>query len=213
MSKVREPAEESLSPLRVGIYYGAIAVAIALVTNLYPLVLDPSRVEGWILAVLATYDYQIALAAYLFLGILAALRVQPSHVDQDVPRRSLMLRDAVLAATVVAVMVGVALFIIIFLEATVFADAMRSYAQGAAPKIVSYINEARKILSDPPPPARLGPTRAALQPPRIWDLGRSIFNGVLRAVIMGAIGAVIGALRGRSLREENKQSEGAGQRA
>ncbi|MCA1687839.1 MAG: hypothetical protein LC714_04445, partial [Actinobacteria bacterium] len=38
---------------------------------------------------------------------------------------------------------------------------------------------------------------SSLQPPTLRDLGRSIANLVLRAILLGSLGAAVGALRGR----------------
>ncbi|WP_273845151.1 hypothetical protein [Rubrobacter calidifluminis] len=195
-------------PFRIGLAYGAVAIVVAIATNLYFLFIDPRTSSEWLLAVIQQYRTPFALTVYIFLGILAALRVRPSRLDPGSSYGSLLVRDGALAATVIAVLVWVSLFVILALEATVFAGAMRDYAQAAAPRIVHYVNEARKILSNPPPPARVGPVRSALQPPQLWDLGRSIFNGVLRAIIMGGVGAAVGALRGRSRRNRGQQERG-----
>jgi len=135
-----------------------------------------------------------------------------------VPYRSLLVRDGALAATVVAVMVGITLFLTTALQATVLAGASRDYAAAAAPKIVSYVNEVRteirqerkergaspERIRDLPPPAQVAEVEATLQPPTLRDLGRSMANFVLRAVLLGTVGGLIGALRGRpsSTRDE-----------
>ncbi|MCL6439036.1 MAG: hypothetical protein K6T51_10525 [Rubrobacteraceae bacterium] len=214
MTETRDKsAENTQGPLRIGFFYGVVAVVVAIVTNLYFLFIDPGTTSEWLLAVIQQYRTPFALTVYLFLGILAALRVRPSRLDPGSSYGSLLVRDGALAATVIAVMVWGALFVILALEATVFAGAMRDYAQAAAPRIVHYVNEARKILSNPPPPARVGPVRSALQPPQLWDLGRSIFNGVLRAIIMGGVGAAVGALRGRNHRGGAADGEPEGEPA
>ena len=206
-------SDRRLSPFRVGFTYGVVAVIVAVFTNLYFLFVDPAKTSEWVLAVIQQYRTPFALTVYLFLGILATLRVRPSRLDPGVSYRSLLVRDGALAATVIAVMVWAALFVMIALEATVFAGAMRHYAQEAAPRIVHYVNEARKILSNPPPPARVGPVHSALQPPQLWELGRSIFNGVLRAIVMGAVGALVGALRGRRMQHAEEKDDGSPQEA
>ncbi len=191
------PHGSRLGPLRTGTVYGIVAVAVAFVGNLYFLALDPARTPDWVLAVIHEYHTQLALAAFVFLGILAALRTTPTRLDEGVPYRSLLLRDCALAATVVAVLAGVALLFIVALEATLLSGQMQSYAQQAAPKIVAYVNESRQELSNPPPPAKLAEVRDALQPPQVRDLGRSISNFVLRALLIGTTGGVVGILRGR----------------
>src|SRR5215204_6140698 len=50
-------------------------------------------------------------------------RVRPTRLDPGVPYRSLLVRDGALAATVVAVMVGITLFLTTALQATVLAGA------------------------------------------------------------------------------------------
>jgi hypothetical protein len=62
-----------LSPLRAGFVYGSVAVAVALVADLRFLFIDPEVIPDWILTVFEGFRTQLALAAYLFLGILAAL--------------------------------------------------------------------------------------------------------------------------------------------
>ena len=95
-----------MGPLRIGFFYGMIAAIVALAGDLRFLVIDPSALDTWVLAVIETYRSSLALAACLFLGILAALRVRPTRLDPGVPYRSLLLRDGALAATVVAIVFG-----------------------------------------------------------------------------------------------------------
>ena len=204
-----------MGPIGTGFRYGIVAVVVALVSDLYFLFVDPASTAGWVLAVIAQYRTRLALAAFLFLAILAALRVRPTRLDPEVPYRSLLLRDGALAATVVAVMVGLALFLTTAMQATVFAGAMRDYAAEASPKIVSYVNEVRteirerrierdappEEVRDLPPPTRIEAVEATLEPPALRDLGRSIANLVLRAVLLGTLGGIVGLLRGRPGRE------------
>ncbi len=199
-----------MGPLRIGFFYGVIAVLVALVTDLRFLLMDPEGVPNWILTAIEEFRTQLALAAYLFLGILAALRVRPARIDPGVPYRSLLLRDCALAATVVAVMVGVTLFAIIALSATLFADEVRDYARDAAPKIVAYNEKVAGRISDPPPIPTVQEIEAGLQPPVLRDLGRSMFNLVLRCLLIGTAGALVGALRGSfgSHREQLVPSDG-----
>src|ERR671913_2214569 len=198
-------------PMGAGFRYGVAGVIVALVSDLYFLVVDPADLPGWILAVIAQYRTRLALALFLFLGVLAALRVRPTRFDPGVPYRSLLVRDGALAATVVAVMVGITLFLTTALQATLLAGTAREYAATAAPKIVSYVNEVRteirqerkergaspERIKDLPPPAQVAEVEATLQPPTLRDLGRSIANLVLRAVLLGTVGGLVGALRGR----------------
>lgn len=198
-------------PISTGFRYGIVGVLVALVSDLYFLVVDPGNMPGWILAVIAQYRTRLALALFLFLAVLAALRVRPTRLDPGVPYRSLLVRDGALAATVVAVMVGITLFLTTALQATVFAGAARDYAATAAPKIVSYVNEVRidirqerkergaspERVRDLPAPAKVSEVEATLQPPGLRDLGRSMANFVLRAVLLGTAGGLVGALRGR----------------
>ena len=185
-----------MGPLRAGFVYGSVAVVIALVANLRFLFIDPEGTPDWILTVIEGYSTQLPLAAYLFLAILAALRVRPTRLEPGVPYRSLLLRDCVLAATVVAVMVGFALFFLTALNATLFADEMRDYAREAAPSIVAYNEKAAGRISDPPPIPTVEEVETGLQPPVLRDLGRSMANIVLRALLLGVSGAVVGILRG-----------------
>lgn len=200
-----------MGPIRTGFTYGIWAVLVAFASDLYFLFVDPSSTDGWVLAVIAQYRTRLALAAFLFLAILAAIRVRPTRLDPDVPYRSLLLRDGALAATVVAVMVGLALFLTTAVQATVFAEGMRDYAREASPKIVSYVNEVREEIRDRrvergappeeirdlPPPADVEEVEATLEPPTLRDLGRSIANLVLRAILLGTLGGLVGLLRGR----------------
>jgi hypothetical protein len=186
-----------LGPLKIGPFYGMIAVVVALAADLRFLFLDPSALDTWVLAVIETYRSSLALATCLFLGILAALRVRPTRLDPGVPYRSLLLRDGALAATVVAVMFGAAVFLTTALQATLLADEARAYAAEAAPRIVAYLDELAQ-RNDDPPPATVGEVESDLQPPVLRDLGRSLTNFVVRAVLLGTAGGLVGVLRGRS---------------
>ena len=187
-----------MGPLRIGFFYGTMAVIVALLTDLRFLFLDPQDLPNWILTAIEEFRTQLALAAYLFLGILAALRVRPIHLDPGVPYRSLLLRDCTLAATVVAVMVGFTLLVVTALNATLLADEIRAYAHDASPSIVAYNQKVAGRLDDPPPLPTVGEIEEGLQPPALRDLGRSIANLVLRALLLGTAGAGVGILRGRS---------------
>jgi hypothetical protein len=173
-------------------------VAIALLADLRFLYVDPIGTPDWILTVFENYRTTLALAAFLFLGILAAIRVRPHRTEEDVPYRSLLLRDCTLAATVVAVMAGAALFLLTALNATVFADDIRDYARDAAPSMVAYYEKVAGRMDEPPPLPTLEQVETSLQPPALRDLGRSIFNFVLRALLLGFAGALVGLLRGSS---------------
>lgn len=187
-----------MGPLRTGLFYGLIAVAVALLTDLRFLFIDPRSTPDWMLAAVEGFRTQFALASYLFLGLLAALRVRPTRLDPDATYRSLLLRDCTLAATVVAVVVGLALLVLTGLNATLFADDIRVYAREAAPGIAAYDEKVAGRLEDPPPLPTAGEIEHNLQPPALWDLGRSITNLVLRALLMGMLGALVGLVRGRS---------------
>lgn len=186
-----------MGPLRAGFIYGTVAVIVALLSDFRFVYLNPDSADGWIIAVIEQYRTQLALAAYVLLAILAALRTRPVRTEPDVPHRSLLLRDCALAATVVAIMVGVALFFITFLQATVFAEAIRDYAGAAAVEIVAYVEELADRFDSEPPQVTVQEVREALLPPTLADLGRSIFNLVMRGLLLGFIGALVGALRGR----------------
>jgi len=173
-------------------------VVIALVADLRFLFVDPAGTPDWILTVFENYRTTLALAAFLFLGILAAIRVRPDRTEEGVPYRSLLLRDCTLAATVVAVMAGATLFLLTALNATLFADDIRDYAREAAPSMVAYYEKVAGRMDDPPPLPTLEQVQANLQPPALRDLGRSIFNFVLRALLLGFAGALVGLLRGSS---------------
>jgi len=185
-----------LSPFRSGFVYGTVAVVVALVTDLRFLFIDPAGMPDWILAAIEEFRIQLALAAYLFLGILAALRMRPTHLEPGVPYRSLLLRDCALASTIVAVMVGAALFVTTALDATLFADEISDYARDAAPKIAAYNEKVAGRLDNPPPLPTVEEIERGLQPPELRDLGRSMGNLVLRAILLGTLGAVVGTLRG-----------------
>jgi hypothetical protein len=187
-----------LSPLRTGFRYGIVAVVIALVADLRFLFVDPAGTPDWILTVFENYRTTLALAAFLFLGILAAIRVRPDRTEEGVPYRSLLLRDCTLAAAVVAVMAGITLFLLTALNATLFADDIRDYARDAAPSMVAYYEKVAGRMDDPPPLPTLEQVQANLQPPALRDLGRSISNFVLRALLLGFAGALVGLLRGSS---------------
>lgn len=186
-----------MGPLRIGFIYGIIAAAVALAADLRFFLIDASALETWVLAVIETYRSSLALAACLFLGILAALRVRPTRLDPGVPYRSLLLRDGALAATVVAVMFGATVFLTTALQATLLADEVRAYAEEAAPRIAAYMDELAQRF-DNPTPTTVGEIESGLQPPALRDLGRSITNLVLRSVLLGTAGGLVGLLRGRS---------------
>jgi hypothetical protein len=185
-----------LGPLRIGFVYGIIAAIVALAADLRFLFIDPSGLDTWMLAVIETYRSSFALAVCLFLGILAALRVRPTRFDSGVPYGSLLLRDGALAATIVAVVFGATVFLTTALQATLFADEVRAYAAEAAPRIVSYLDELARRF-DNPSPTTAGAVESDLQPPVLRDLGRSMTNFVLRAVLLGTVGGILGLLRGR----------------
>jgi hypothetical protein len=188
---------EVLGPLRIGFFYGVIAAIVALATDLRFFLISPSALETWVLAVMETYRSSLALATCLFLGTLAALRVRPTRLDPGVPYRSLLLRDGALAATVVAVMFGTTVFLTTALQATLLADEVRAYAEEAAPRIAAYVDELARRF-DNPTPTTVEEVESGLQPPALRDLGRSITNFVLRAVLLGTVGGLVGLLRGRS---------------
>lgn len=194
-----------MGPLRTGLRYGLVAVVVALLADLRFLLITPGDLPNWILTVIESFRTQVALAAFLFLSILAALRVRPLRSVEDVPYRSLLLRDGALAATVVAVIAGLALLVITALNSTVFADNIRAYASDAAPYILEYSEKVGGRLEEPPPLPPVGEIEAGLQPPELRDLGRSLANFVLRAILLGTVGALVGALRasfGKGNREE-----------
>lgn len=185
-----------MSPFRAGFVYGAVAVVVALVADLRFLFIDPERIPDWILTAVEGFRTQLALAAYLFLGILAALRTRPTRLEEGVPYRAILLRDCALAATVVGVMVGLTLFVVTALNATLFADEIRVYAHNSAPNILAYNEKVAGRLSNPPPLPTVEQIEEGLQPPVLRDLGRSTTNLVVRAIALGAAGALVGALRG-----------------
>ncbi|MDF2702307.1 MAG: hypothetical protein K0S10_1251 [Rubrobacteraceae bacterium] len=187
-----------MGPLRIGFFYGIIAVVVALAADLRFLFLDPREVPDWILTAIEGFRVQLALTATLFLAILAAIRTRPTRVDPGIPYRSLLLRDCVLAATLVAAMVGFVLFVATALNATLFADEIRAYAREAAPSIVAYNEKVAGRLDDPPPLPTVSEVKEDLQPPVPRDLGRSIANFVLRALVAGTAGALVGVVRGRA---------------
>jgi hypothetical protein len=187
-----------LGPLRIGFFYGIIAVVVAVAADLRFLFLDPQTIPDWTLAAIEEFRTQLVLTTILFLGILAAIRTRPNRAEPGVPYRSVLLRDCVLAATVVAVMAGFALFVVTALNATVFADEIRVYASAATPSIVAYNEKVAGRLDDPPPLPPAAEIENDLQPPVLRDLGRSMANLVVRCLIVGSAGAVVGLIRGRS---------------
>ena len=92
-------------------------------------------------------------------------------------------------------MAGMTLLILVVVQATVFADAIRDYAVEASEPISAYLDEVRGDLNDPPPPTPPSEVEEDLQPPVLRDVGRSIANLVLRAILLGAVGALVGSLR------------------
>ena len=186
-----------------------VGAVIALVADLYFLVLDPTTTPDWILAVILNYHTQLALSAFVFLSVLAALRVRPTHLDPDASYRSILVRDGAMCGVMVASVVGIVLFFSTALQATLLADGMRTYANEASPKIVSYVNseikdirasrirrgQSKEQINSLPAPAKVEDVRSSLQPPELRDLGRSIANFVLRAVLLGTVGAITGLLR------------------
>lgn len=212
----REERRRVLGPIRTGFRYGVIGAVVALVADLYFLVLDPASVLDWILAVIHQYHTQLALASFVLLSVLAALRVQPTRLDPDASYRSILARDGALCGVMVALVVGIVLIFSTAVQATIFADEMRGYSREAAPKIVSYVNseleeiresrirrgESEEELESLPSPATVEDVRSSLQPPQLRDLGRSIANFVLRAVLLGTIGAITGLLRKPNLDPE-----------
>ena len=200
-----------MGPLKIGFIYGMIAGIVALAADLRFFLIEPSALDTWVLAAIETYRSSLALAACLFLGILAALRVRPTRLESGVPYRSLLLRDGALAATVVAVMFGVVVLLTTALQATVLADKVRAYAEEAAPRIVSYVDELAQRL-DNPSPTTVGAVESDLQPPTLQDLGHSITNFVLRAILLGTVGGLVGLLRGRSGASPGSPSGGKSRR-
>ena len=168
-----------LGPLGTGFRYGLVGVLVALASDLYFVVVDPASTPGWVLAVIAQYRARLALALFLFLAVLAALRVRPTRLDPGVPYRSLLLRDGALAATVVAVMVGITLFLTTALQATVLAGAARVYATEAAPRIVSYVNEVRTEIRQERKERGASPERVRDLPPPAEVPGRWRLKGSL----------------------------------
>ena len=186
-----------MGPLRIGFIYGIIAAIVALAADLRFFLIDPSALETWVLAVIETYRSSLALAVCLFLGILAALRMRPTRLDPGVPYRSLLLRDGALAAAVVAVLFGTTVFLTTALQATLLANEVRAYAEEAAPRIAAYVDELAQRF-DNPTPTTVQEIEAGLQPPALRDLGRSITNFVLRTVLLGTAGGLVGLLRSRT---------------
>ena len=187
-----------MGPLRTGFRYGIVAVLVALAADQRFLFVSPTGTPDWILTAIEEYRTQLALATFIFLGILAAIRMRPDRLEEGVPYRALLLRDGALAATVVAFMVGATLFVLTALNATVFAETIRDYATDAAPSIVAYNEKVADRLDDPPPVPGVAEIERGLQPPALGDLGRSIANFVLRALLIGTAGAIVGLLRGRA---------------
>lgn len=189
------PRRKVLGALGTGFRYGVVAVVVVLVADLRFLFVDPAGLPEWVVAAIESFRTQLALAALLFLAILAALRVRPTRVDPDASYRSVLVRDGALAASVVGVVAGTVLLVLVVLQATLFADALRDYAREASEPISAYLDEVRSELNDPPPPTSAAEVEEDLQPPTLRDLGRSLANLVLRAILLGAVGALVGSLR------------------
>lgn len=194
----RTPEERRQGPLGVGLFYGTLGVVIAAVEGFALFLLDPRTTSAWLLAALTDFLPLLALASYILLAVLAALRVRPVRLEPGVPYRSQLMRDAALAAGIVGLMVGLAALVLTGLQATLFADEIRAFAGEAAPRIAAYIEETRRELSDPPPPVSAAQVERLLQPPTPGDLGRALGNAALGTIFLGALGALVGALRGRS---------------
>ena len=94
-------------------------------------------------------------------------------------------------------MAGVALFFATFLQATFFAEAIREYAAAAAADYVSYIRELSDRFNSDTPRVTVQEMRETFGPPGLVELGRSIFNLVMRCLLLGFVGALVGVLRGR----------------
>jgi hypothetical protein len=95
-------------------------------------------------------------------------------------------------------MVGITLFVVTAINATLLADEMREYAHDAAPSMLAYYEKEAARLSNPPPLPTVEEIEERLQPPVLSDLGRSMANLVLRTLLLGVAGAVVGILRGSS---------------
>ncbi|MBA2693349.1 MAG: hypothetical protein H0U65_12815 [Rubrobacter sp.] len=174
------------------------AALIAVFANFFFLILDPVETRDWILAATTDFLPLSALAMHIFLGIAAAFRTSPTRIDPDASYRSQVMRDAALAAAIVALMAGAVNFASTGLQATVFSESIRNFASEAAPRIAGYIEEVGEDLSDPPPIPSAEQVEQGLQPPTLSSLGSSLGNTALATMALGALGGVIGALRGRS---------------
>ena len=181
----------------------------ALVADMYFLVVDPAGTPDWILTVIHQYRTSLALATFVFVTVLAARRVRPVRLDPEASYRALLTRDGAMCGVVIATMVGIFLLLSTALQATLLAEPMRTYAREATPKIVSYSNseleeiregrvrrgDSKEKIAALPDPAKPAEVRSSLGPPALRDLGRSIANFVLRAVLLGVVGAITGLLR------------------
>lgn len=206
---MKEESRRGLGPLRVGFVYGLVAGAVALFSHFFFLLIDPRTMTDWVLAAITNFTPLAAIAAYILLGIIAALRTRPTYLDDGVPYRSLLLRDAALAAATVALIAGLVNIVSTGLQATVFAEDIRTFATEAAPKIAAYVNEVGSELNDPPPPATVEQIERVLQPPALADLGQTLGNTAIGTMLLGALGGVIGALRGLGDRKEETPSDPA----
>ncbi len=189
---------ENLGPFRVGFFYGVFAALIAVFANFYFLILDPVETRDWILAAATDFIPLAALAMYIFLGVAAAFRTNPTRIDPDASYRSQVMRDAALAAAIVAVMVGSVNLVSTAIQATILSENIRNFASEAAPRVAGYVEEVGEDLSDPPPVPSAGQVERGLQPPTLRSLGSSLGNTALGTMALGTLGGVIGALRGRS---------------
>ena len=195
---------------------------VALVADGYFLFVDPASTPDWVLTVIHQYHTSLALATFVFVTVLAALRVCPVRLDPEASPRALLTRDGAMCGVVIATMVGIALLFSTAVQATFLAAPMQTYAREATPKIVSYSNseleeiregrvrrgDSKEKIAALPDSAQTAEVRASLQPPALRDLGRSIANFVLRAVLLGVVGAVTGLLRRPTLDTTGKPQGG-----
>jgi len=136
------------------------------------------------------------------------MRVRPTYLEPGVPYGQQLVRDGALAATIVAVIVGLGLIVLTFLSATLFADDLRAYARDAAPSIAAYNEKVANRLTDPPPIPPASEFERQLQPPEPRRIGQSLANLVLRGLLLGTAGALVGVIRSRNARAPEEAQPG-----
>ena len=72
-----------MGPFRAGIFYGSVAVAVAVAANLHFLLIDASGPPDWVVGVWESYRTHLALAAFLLCAIVAAIRSKSTRLNSS----------------------------------------------------------------------------------------------------------------------------------